>query len=82
MNTEQLTELIDRAGTAGGERRRLEKIARAYKPQPDYERLLSLKEKDEDRFDRIVSPSTRIGLGFYQVAKTAAAALQEIGDKE
>lgn len=68
----------DRPDIAGGYRsepdhaeRRAQRTARAWRHDPDMERLLQLKEANPGRWDQLPS-STRLQAGYYASAKAAA----------
>ncbi len=78
MRLKDLTELIEQAATQRAERDRLFAIARSYRPDEEYDRLIEMRESNPDRYDKIVSPALRMSVGYYEVSKTAHAAVARL----
>ena len=51
--------------------RRLESIAKSYRPNPNMEKLIALRTEDPATFKKLMSPSRRIELAQYESVKQA-----------
>ena len=78
MNRRELQALIERAVEYPAARKRLSDIARAYRPNEDYDRLIGIRNRDPARFDAMVTPTIRMSVGYHEVSKTAHDAFAEI----
>jgi hypothetical protein len=59
------------SGSGNKERRsRAERIAGAFRENPELERLIELREKSPDRYDAL-SPTLKLATGYYLEAKKA-----------
>jgi hypothetical protein len=75
MKQSELQALIEKAAERGIEYKRLTKIASAYRPNDEYDRLIAIRESDWARYDSMVNPTLRISIGYYETAKTAHEAI-------
>lgn len=78
MRQKELQALIEKAAERGNERERLTKIASGYRLNDEYDRLIAIRESDWARYDSMVTPTLRISIGYYEVAKTAHDAIAEL----
>ena len=51
--------------------RRLESIARSYRPNPNLERLIALRAEDPATFKQLMTPTRRLELAVYEDTKAA-----------
>ena len=51
--------------------RRLESIAKAYRPRADMDRLIELRTSDPETFKQLMTPTRRLELGLYEDTKAA-----------
>ncbi len=51
--------------------RRRRELAATYRPNAEMEQLLTLKQTDPARFEKVVTPGLLMSLGSYQTAKQA-----------
>ncbi len=56
---------------------RLEARASAWRPNPLYDRLLALRQRDEAAYTATTSTSMRLSIAYYEEARAAAAQLEQ-----
>jgi hypothetical protein len=78
MKQKELQALIGKAAESGFERERLSKIASAYPPNDEYDRLIAIRVSDWARYDSMVTQTLRISVGYYEATKTAHDAIANL----
>ncbi len=53
--------------------RRLESIARSHRPNPNLEKLITLRAEDPATFKQLMTPTRRLELAVYEDTKAAHA---------
>ncbi len=53
--------------------RRLESIAKSYRPNPNMDKLIALRTTDPETFKQLMTPTRRLELAVYEDCKAAHA---------
>ena len=56
--------------------------ASAWRPNPLYDRLLALRQRDEAAYTATTSTSMRLSIAYYEEARAAAAQLEQETNKD